>query len=75
MEYLHPDEKIAAAIGDIFWNADLCTSSVKDDGTWVPYDPEELLAQADIYAGLIKAISGIEVDPELLVKDFMDRLA
>jgi hypothetical protein len=75
MEYLHQDEKIAAAIGDIFWNADLCTESVKDDGTWVSYDPEKLLAQADIYAGLIKTISGIEVNPEVLVRDFMDRLA
>ena len=74
MEHLHQDEQIAAAISDIFWNADLCTESVKDDGTWVSYDPEKVLAQAKTYSGWIKTISGIEVQPEALVKDFFERL-
>ena len=74
MNYLHPDEKIAAAISDIFWNADLCTESVTDDGRWISYDPEKVLTEAVFYSGLIKTISGIEVQPEALVKDFFERL-
>lgn len=75
MEHLHQDEKIAAAISDIFFNADLGEAVCYDSkGHYIGHAPEKLLREAEGYSYLIKTISGIEVQPEALVKDFFERL-
>jgi len=75
MEYLHENEHIAAAISDIFFNADLGDAVCRDhNGNYIGHAPEKLRLEAESYSSLIKTISGIDVSPDALVKDFFERL-
>ena len=62
--YLHPDERISAAMSDIFYNV-----AVRQYDKSFP----NFTGLAEDYAELLEKVSGYKVTSEALLEDFKER--
>lgn len=80
MEHLHQDERISAAIGDIFYAAVVHSgiAEIVDDGVRDNVqiaDLSKLKKISDDYAPLFSKIAGVTIAPQDLVFNYLERVS